>query len=98
MRQKPVLEHRERALVLLGPVEELRIRDQRERPFLQPEMLGVDIEGTDHTHSDRTAAFLHPLWSSGATEAFPVRHIRSSEWYHAAFIQKVAMSRPQDPI
>ena len=50
VRQHAVLEHRVGAGVALGPVEEVRVGQERERPLGQTEVVVVDSERTRHTH------------------------------------------------
>ena len=44
-RHHPVLEHREGSLVHRAPEQERRVRDQREGPFMQVEVIGVETDG-----------------------------------------------------
>ena len=54
MRQHAVLEHRVGAGVVLRPVEEVGVGQERERPLGQPEVLVVDRQRTRHTHPTPT--------------------------------------------
>jgi hypothetical protein len=67
--QDTIFQHRKRALVLFGPEEEIRIRQQRKRALLQTEVHIVDIKRAFH------GALYYQTEPTSAREVWPFQGV-----------------------